>query len=201
MLAHALHQQRLSQAVINFVRAGVEQVFAFQINFCATQLFRQSPRKEEGRGTPGVCVQEFVQTALETAVALGLLVVMLQLFESSHQRLRNIASTIDAKAARQPLLRSLRPFRYGRGRHFYLSFSVSRTALTKARTFSGSFFPGLASTPEATSTPQGFRTPIASPTFAGVNPPATISFTPPCRIPSAMGTALFQSKVLPVPPG
>ena len=41
-----------------------------------------------------------------------------------------------------------------------------------ARTFSGSFFPGDASTPEETSTPQGDSTLIASVTFSGVNPPA-----------------------------
>ena len=40
MLAHALDQQRLSQAVVDFVRSSVQQVFALQINFRAAQLFR-----------------------------------------------------------------------------------------------------------------------------------------------------------------
>ena len=48
----------------------------------------------------------------------------------------------------------------------------------KARTFSGSFFPGLASTPDATSTPQGFSMRIASATLVGQRPPATTKLKP-----------------------
>src|SRR5271167_3677045 len=50
--------------------------------------------------------------------------------------------------------------------------SISRTARTNSRTFSGSFFPGRASTPDATSTPQGFKILIASPTLSMFKPPA-----------------------------
>src|SRR5437870_9960000 len=67
----------------------------------------------------------------------------------------------------------------------------------KDRTFSASFFPGRSSTPEETSTPQGFRMRIASPTFDGVRPPATTSLSPPCRIASAMGTAFSNRRVGP----
>ena len=38
MLAHALDQQRLPQAVVDLVRAGVQQVFALQINLRAAQF-------------------------------------------------------------------------------------------------------------------------------------------------------------------
>src|ERR1019366_6776004 len=51
---------------------------------------------------------------------------------------------------------------------------AARAFSTKARTLAGSLRPGAASTPEATSTPQGRRTAIASATLAGLSPPAAI---------------------------
>src|SRR5262249_41362577 len=85
--------------------------------------------------------------------------------------------------------------------HLYAIFSSFPTARKKRRTFSGSFFPGRPSPPEETSTPQGLRTSIASPTLPGFNPPATTNLRPPCRMPSAIGRAFRQSNGLPVPPG
>jgi hypothetical protein len=46
------------------------------------------------------------------------------------------------------------------------------TALTKARISAALFRPGVVSTPEETSTPNGCTARIASRTFAGVRPPA-----------------------------
>ena len=37
-LAHSLRQQNLSEGIVDFVRAGVEQVFALQIDFRAREL-------------------------------------------------------------------------------------------------------------------------------------------------------------------
>ena len=45
MLAHALDQQRLAQAVVDLVRAGVKQIFALEIDLCAAQLFREALRE------------------------------------------------------------------------------------------------------------------------------------------------------------
>ena len=71
MLAHALDQQRLSQAVVDLVRAGVEQVFALEINLRPAQFLRQSLREEQRRGTPGISPQQFVQTRLELGSRLA----------------------------------------------------------------------------------------------------------------------------------
>ena len=51
-LAHALRQQALPQAVIDFVRAGVQQVFALEVNLRAAELFRQPLGKEQRVGRP-----------------------------------------------------------------------------------------------------------------------------------------------------
>ena len=53
--------------------------------------------------------------------------------------------------------------------------AVARARSTKARTRDGSLRPGSDSTPDTTSTPQGRRVAIASATFSGERPPATMS--------------------------
>src|SRR5690242_8611892 len=70
----------------------------------------------------------------------------------------------------------------------------------KLRILAGSFLPGEASTPEETSTPQGWRIRMASFTFSGVRPPAIITLDLELIL-RTIGTLLFQSKALPVPPG
>ena len=44
-LAHFYRQQTLANGVVNFVRAGVQQIFAFQINPGAAQLVGEPFRK------------------------------------------------------------------------------------------------------------------------------------------------------------
>ena len=50
--AHALDQQRLADAVVDLVRAGVEQVFALEINFCAAKFPGQALREKQRVGRP-----------------------------------------------------------------------------------------------------------------------------------------------------
>ena len=99
MLAHALDQQRLSQAIVDFVRAGVKQVFPLEINPGATEFFRKPLREKQSCGTAGISAQELVQPALKAAVTPGLFVVSLQFFKRSHERLGDIAPAIDAKTS------------------------------------------------------------------------------------------------------
>ena len=61
MLAHALDQQRLAEAVVDFVRAGVQQVFALEINLRAAEFFGQALREKQSRGTAGISAQQFVE--------------------------------------------------------------------------------------------------------------------------------------------
>ncbi len=46
MLAHTLDQQSLSQAVVDFVRAGVEQIFALEVNLRTAEFFREPLREK-----------------------------------------------------------------------------------------------------------------------------------------------------------
>src|SRR5579862_3675273 len=57
LLAHALDQKTLPQAVVDFVRSGVEQVFALQIDFCATQFSGQAIGEKERGGPASVSLE------------------------------------------------------------------------------------------------------------------------------------------------
>src|SRR6185436_12866567 len=125
------------------------------------QLFGEALSKEQRRGSARVGAQQFVQALLKLTVPLRFLVVPLQFVERRHQGFGDIASAIDAEASGSGCSHRL-DFRCC---HLQFFLSACRTASMKARTFFGSFFPGLASTPDATSTPQGFSIWIASATL------------------------------------
>src|SRR2546423_12988604 len=78
----------------------MQKVFAFQINLCATELFRKPLCVEQRCRTSGVLFEQVVQPLLELAVLLRLFVLTLQLFECGHECFRNVASAIDAKTSR-----------------------------------------------------------------------------------------------------
>src|SRR5208283_449788 len=204
VLAHAFDEQTLAKAIIDFVRAGVEQVLALEINFRAAKFCGQAAGEEQRRRASSVRLQQLVEALLEFAIALCFIVCALQFFERRHQRLRNVAPAVNAETAghggfwRRQLVRGL--LGCGSGRHRQLASSMARTARTKARTFRGSLLPGACSTPEETSTPHGWRRWIASCTLPGRKPPATISLLMLLMIP-AQGWTRSQSKMFPVPPG
>ncbi len=81
------------------VRAGVQQVFALQVNFGAPELLGEPFGKEERCGTSGVVPAQVVQLLLKVAIATGPGVGALQLFQGGHQGLGNVAAAIRTKAA------------------------------------------------------------------------------------------------------
>ena len=106
LLAHALRQQSLAQRVVDLVRAGVQQVFALQVDLRAAQLFGQPLGKVERRRPPGKVLQQTRKLGLERCVGLRRFVLVLQFDQRRHQRLRHIPPAIDAKPPRPRLRRS-----------------------------------------------------------------------------------------------
>src|SRR5215471_13914088 len=98
MLAHALDQQRLAEAVVDLVGAGVEQVFSLQINFRSAEFLRQAASEEKWRGTPRIGLEQQIEALLELPIALGLFVFALQFLERGHQSLGNVASAVAPEA-------------------------------------------------------------------------------------------------------
>ncbi len=65
-LAHAPRQQRLPQAVVDLVRAGVQQVFALEPDARAAQFLAEPLGEIERRGTAGIVVQQVAPVPPET---------------------------------------------------------------------------------------------------------------------------------------
>ena len=146
LFPHAHGEQALAQAVVDFVRAGVQQVFALQINARGSELLRQPRRELQRRGPPGEIVQQHVQLEPELVVPLRLGVDALQLLERRHQCLWNVP----------PAVRTVSPalaHRMCRVTHRPAFFLFPFTASSRLRMRRGSFFPGRDSTPLQTSTP------------------------------------------------
>jgi len=95
---HCVWQQSLAERVVNFVRAGVQQVFALEINLRPAQRFREPLGEIERRRPSRVVGQQRTQLGLERRIRLGFFVGVLQFVQRSHQRLRHVAPAIDAEA-------------------------------------------------------------------------------------------------------
>ena len=98
-LAHADCQQALADAIVDLVRAGMEQVLALQINLCAAEVFCKPLGIVERRGAPGVVPQEPLEFRLERGIVFGFLVCALKLLDGMHESFRHIAPAKISKAS------------------------------------------------------------------------------------------------------
>ena len=144
LLAHALGEQRLAQDIVDLVGAGVTQVLSLQIDARAATMAGEALGEVERGGTARVVVEEVAEPAPEAGVLARGAEGALELDERRHQRLGDEAAAEAAEVAVG--------VGQGGGIHGRRLHPASRVAATKRRTLSGSFRPGRASTPEATST-------------------------------------------------
>ena len=82
-LAHALGEQSLAERVVDLVRAGVEQVFALEVDFCAAERFGEALGEVERRGAAGVISEQRVELGLKGGVRLGDFVFALELVSAA----------------------------------------------------------------------------------------------------------------------
>ena len=80
-------EQGLAEAIVDFVRARVQQVFTFDIDFRAAEVLGKPARVVQRRGAPRVVRQQVVQLGVESGVAPGLVVGVLEFFERRHRAL------------------------------------------------------------------------------------------------------------------
>ena len=89
LLAHPPREQRLAEGVVDFVRPGMQEVLALEIDLCPAAVLRQ-PLREIQLGWPAREVLEVpLQLRLETGVRPRHLVGRGQLRQRCHERLRH----------------------------------------------------------------------------------------------------------------
>jgi hypothetical protein len=98
-VAHAPRQQDLAQAVVDLVRAGVEQVLAFEKDAGAAQVFAETFGFIQRGWAAGVVVQQVVEFGLKSGVLAGGGIGLLQLLQRGHERLRDVAPAVGTEVA------------------------------------------------------------------------------------------------------
>ncbi len=99
-LAHFQREQALADGVVDFVRAGVQEIFALEVGARAAEM-RGEPRGELQRGgAPREIFEQALQLRLKRCVGLGCFVGPLELEERDHQCFRDVAAPVRAEAAR-----------------------------------------------------------------------------------------------------
>jgi hypothetical protein len=97
--AAAHRQQALADAIVDFVRAGVQQVFALHVDARPAQVLRQPRGKLQRRGAPGKILEQVVDFLLKTRVFSRVIIRVLEFLERRHERLRNVAAPVRTEAA------------------------------------------------------------------------------------------------------
>ena len=99
LLAHPPRQQRLAERIVDLVRAGVQQVFALQINLRAAAMPRQ-PLREIKFGRPaGELLQVMPQLLLKRRIFARHLVRGAEFLQRRHQRLGHEHAAVAAEMA------------------------------------------------------------------------------------------------------
>ena len=124
LLAHAPRQQNLAEHVVHFVRAGVIELLALEIDLRAAAMLGQALGEIKRRRPADIVGQVAVHVLLERRIGLGLGVGLFQFQDQRHQRLGDKAAAIDAEmtvlvrsgSERIELLHRHRQTRFGKTR-------------------------------------------------------------------------------------
>ena len=98
-LAHAAGEENLADGVVDFVRAGMVEVLAFEIYFGAAKFARETFGKIKRRGAAAELLEIIGQLTLKFWVLLRAEIFRLELLERMHQGLRHVTSAIRPKMA------------------------------------------------------------------------------------------------------
>ncbi len=99
-LAHFHGQQALADGVVDFVRAGVQQIFAFEIDARAAKFFSEPRSELQRRRAAGEILQKILESRLKRGIQLRSFIGALELEKRHHQCFGNVASSVGPKAAR-----------------------------------------------------------------------------------------------------
>ena len=72
LFSHGLRQQGLAENIIDFMRAGMREVFALKIDCGAFEIFGEPAGEIKARGTPNEIAKIIVEILLELGVGFCL---------------------------------------------------------------------------------------------------------------------------------
>jgi hypothetical protein len=99
LLAHAPHQQRLAQGVVDLVRPGVVQVFALEVDLRPAEALGQAFGVGQGGGAADVAAEQPLELGHERRVVARVFIGGDQLFQGWHQRFGHKLAPIGAELA------------------------------------------------------------------------------------------------------
>src|SRR5258708_314707 len=142
-LAHSHREQSLAKTIVNFMRAGVQQVFALDVNPRAAQMFREPRSKLQRCGAPGKILQQRIEFALKFWVLARHFVGTLEFFERSNERFGDVTPSVRTEASFL-----VRPCLCG-GRHWCLFKSLKGLPIGSVVPFVARLFRGCDIVPAA----------------------------------------------------
>ena len=98
-LAHAAGEEDLADAVVDLVGAGVEEVFALEVDLRAAQFAGEALGKVKGRGPAAELAEVVIELALELRVLLRAEILLLQFVQRVHERLGHKSASVGAEVA------------------------------------------------------------------------------------------------------
>src|SRR6266550_5474880 len=99
-LAHLHGQQALADGVIDFMRAGVEQIFALQINAWSAEFFGEARSALQRCWAARKIFHKIVEASLKQGIRLRSFIRTFELKERHHQRFGNVAAAVGAESSR-----------------------------------------------------------------------------------------------------
>ena len=97
LLAHAARDHDLAEHVVDLVRAGVIELLALEIDFCAAEMLGQSLGEIKRRRPADIVLEVAVHLGLERRIGLGVGIGLFQIEDQRHQRLGDEASAENAE--------------------------------------------------------------------------------------------------------
>ena len=100
-LAHLQGEQALADGVVDFVRTGVKQIFALEINARACEFFGEARSKLQRCGAASKIFQQVLKLGLKRRIRLRRFIGTLKLEERHHERFGNVAASVGAETSRR----------------------------------------------------------------------------------------------------
>src|ERR1700755_162023 len=92
-------EQALADGIVDFVGAGVEEIFALEVDARATEMLCEPFGELKGRGAAYEIFEQILELRLEGGIGFGEVVGALEFEERDHEGFGNVAAAVGAEAS------------------------------------------------------------------------------------------------------